>query len=77
MDIRQAFAANLRRLRHEKGFSQEALAHAAGINRSYMSRLETGSTYAGLQIVEKLAKTLRVEPILLIQTPARRRKGAG
>jgi len=47
MDLRQVFAANLRRLRHEKRLSQEALAHEAGINRSYMSRLERGASYAG------------------------------
>src|SRR3984893_2904114 len=31
MDLRQVFAANLRRLRHDKGLSQEALAHETGI----------------------------------------------
>ena len=41
-DLREAFAANLRRLRHAKGISQEDLAHEAGINRSYMSKLEKG-----------------------------------
>ena len=41
-ELRGAFAANLRRLRHAKGSSQEDLAHEAGINRSYMSKLEKG-----------------------------------
>jgi transcriptional regulator with XRE-family HTH domain len=51
MDIRQVFAANLRRLRHDKGLSQEALAYEAGINRSYLSKLEKGASYAGLEIM--------------------------
>ena len=39
-DLRQAFAANLRRLRHAKGISQEDLAYDAEVNRSYLSKLE-------------------------------------
>jgi transcriptional regulator with XRE-family HTH domain len=70
--IRDIFAANLRRLRHLKGFSQEELAFAANINRSYMSKLEKAGSYAGLQIVEKLAGILEVEPAELLK-PARKK----
>ena len=66
-DLRQVFAANLRRLRHAKGLSQEALAHEAGVNRSYMSKLEKGATYVGLEIVGKLARVLGVEPAELLR----------
>jgi transcriptional regulator with XRE-family HTH domain len=38
-DLRQAFAANLRRLRHAKGISQEDLAYEADVNRTYLSKL--------------------------------------
>ncbi len=34
MDLRQVFVANLRRLRHAKGLSQEDLAYEAEANRS-------------------------------------------
>jgi transcriptional regulator with XRE-family HTH domain len=67
MDIRQVFAANLRRLRHEKGLSQEALAHDAAVNRSYLSKLEKGATYAGLEIIARLAAVLGVEPAELLK----------
>jgi transcriptional regulator with XRE-family HTH domain len=69
-DLRDAFAANLRRLRHAKGISQEDLANEAGINRSYMSKLEKGASYPGLEIIAKLATVLEVEP-------ARAAEGAG
>jgi len=69
-DLRQAFAANLRLLRHAKGISQEDLAHAAGINRSYMSKLEKGASYPGLEIIAKLATVLEVEPAELLRLPA-------
>ena len=54
MDLRDVFAANLRRVRREKGMSQEELADAASINRTYVSKLETGATYASLEIIGKL-----------------------
>jgi transcriptional regulator with XRE-family HTH domain len=47
MDLRRVFAANLRRLRWERGFSQCQLAAEAGMNRSYLSRLENGRNDAG------------------------------
>jgi transcriptional regulator with XRE-family HTH domain len=71
MDLREVFAANLRRLRHEKGISQEDLAYAAEINRTYISKLEKGVSYAGLEIIGKLAAVLEVEPSALLQLPAR------
>jgi transcriptional regulator with XRE-family HTH domain len=69
MDLREVFATNLRRFRHERGISQEDLAHTAGVNRSYMSKLEKGSSYAGLEIIGKLADVLGVEPADLIKRP--------
>jgi transcriptional regulator with XRE-family HTH domain len=35
MDLREVFATNLRRLRHEKGLSQDDLAYEAEVSRSY------------------------------------------
>ena len=57
----------MRRLRHARGISQEGLAHEAGINRSYMSRLEKGASYPGLEIIAKLATVLEVEPVELLR----------
>ena len=74
MDIRDVFANNLRRLRHAKGLSQEALADAAKINRTYISKLETAVTYAGLEIVAKLAAVLEIEPAELLARPAKRER---
>lgn len=62
MDLRGIFATNLRRLRHEKGLSQDDLAYEAEISRSYLSQLEKGAFYASLKIIGKLASVLKVEP---------------
>ena len=68
-DLRQVFAANLRRLRHAKGISQEDLAYEADVNRTYLSKLEKGVSYPGLEIIAKLADTLGVEPAELLMRP--------
>jgi transcriptional regulator with XRE-family HTH domain len=77
MDLRQAFAANLRRLRHAKGISQEDLAYEAGVNRTYLSKLEKGVSYPGLEIIAKLATVLECEPAELVRVvPAGRTRSA-
>lgn len=72
MDIRQAFAANLRRARHDRGLSQDDLAYEARVSRSYLSQIEKGAYYASLKIIERLAKVLRVEAADLLKMPNRR-----
>ncbi|MDE1939142.1 MAG: helix-turn-helix transcriptional regulator [Alphaproteobacteria bacterium] len=74
MDLRQVFAANLRRLRHERGLSQESLAYEADVNRTYISKLEKGVSYAGLEIIGKFAAVLVVEPAELLKLPPARPK---
>ena len=60
MDIRQRLAANLRRLRQSKGWSQEAFAHEAGLHRTYVSDLERGARNPTITVVDKLAEALEV-----------------
>jgi transcriptional regulator with XRE-family HTH domain len=74
MDLRQVFASNLRSLRHARGLSQEDLAHQADVNRTYMSKIEKGGTWVGLEIIDKLSTVLEVEPAELLRLPKRRSK---
>ena len=74
MDLRQVFAGNLRRLRHERGISQETLAYEADVNRTYISKLEKGVSFAGLEIIGKFAAVLNVEPAELLKLPPKRSK---
>jgi transcriptional regulator with XRE-family HTH domain len=69
MDLREVFAANLRRLRHAKRFSQDDLAYEAEVSRSYLSQLEKGAFYASLRIVGRIAIALDVEPAELLRVP--------
>ena len=67
MDIRQRLARNLRRLRHEHGWSQEAFAFEAKLHRTYISDLERGARNPTITIVEKLATALHVTASVLIE----------
>jgi DNA-binding XRE family transcriptional regulator len=72
MDLREVFATNLRRLRHERGLSQDDLAYEAEVSRSYLSQLEKGVFYASLKIVGKIADVLEIEPAELLKLPPKR-----
>ena len=71
MDLREAFAANLRRLRHAKGVSQDELAYEANVSRSYLSQLEKGTFYASLNVIGRLSEALGVEPAELLKIQKR------
>ena len=71
MDLRQRFATNLRRIRHERKVSQEGLAHDAGVDRAYLGRVERAVTYVGLEIIEKLATILEIDPAEFFRRPSR------
>ena len=60
-DGRAILAANLRRLRGQRGWSQEALAARAGIHRTYLSSVETGQRNIAIDNICRLAWALGVE----------------
>ena len=60
MDIRHRLGKNVRRLREEKGWSQEDYADRAGIHRTYVSDIERGRRNPTVTVVERLAKPLDV-----------------
>ena len=73
MQIREVFARNLRKARHEKGLSQEALAHEAEVDRTYIRALERGVYGATIDMVDKLATVLNVEASALLERPPKQR----
>lgn len=62
------FGQRVKALRIRTGISQEAFADSCGFARSYMSRIERGSSNASLDAIERLAKALHVEPWQLLVT---------
>jgi transcriptional regulator with XRE-family HTH domain len=63
MRLRERVARNLRRLRRDKGISQEDLADRAGVNRNYPGLLEREQYAASVDVLEKLAAALEVDPV--------------
>jgi transcriptional regulator with XRE-family HTH domain len=66
MDIRRQLARNVKRLRQTRGWSQEELADAAGLHRTYVSGIERGVRNPTITIVAVLAKALAVAPAELL-----------
>lgn len=59
------FAANVERLREERGLTQEQLGWAAGIHQTAIARIESGERRPTLGTVFKLAAGLEVPPARL------------
>lgn len=54
-DVQERFGDRLRQLRHGAGMSQEALAEASGLDRSYYGSVERGERNVALRNIEALA----------------------
>lgn len=63
MGLRQTVARNLKRLRREKGLSQEELADRAEVYRNYIGMIERAENAASVDMIEKLAGALEAKPI--------------
>lgn len=61
------FAGNVRRLRKERGLSQEELAEAAGVHRTYVGMIERGEKNVTIYNIERIAIALDVPPGSLLE----------
>jgi transcriptional regulator with XRE-family HTH domain len=59
--LRQRFGARVRELRGARGLSQEALADAAEMDRTYVGGIERGERNPSLENIARVAKALSVE----------------
>jgi transcriptional regulator with XRE-family HTH domain len=66
---RKAFGANLRRERKARGLSQDALAHYAGLHRTYVGSVERGERNISIDNIVRLARALGIEPAELLRRP--------
>jgi transcriptional regulator with XRE-family HTH domain len=59
-ELRRAFGEAVRLVRKGRGWSQEQLAEAAGLDRTYISGLERGTRNPALSTQERIAAALGV-----------------
>lgn len=66
-EARRRIAENIRKLRSERGLSQEGLAELADFHRTYVSQLERCVTNVSIDGLERLAMALEVDIRVLLK----------
>jgi transcriptional regulator with XRE-family HTH domain len=64
--IQKQFGMRLRALRLDRDISQEKLAFAAGMDRTYVNSVEQGNRNISLVNIVKLANALKIDPAELL-----------
>ena len=59
-DISKKFGANLKKIRQEKNMSQGDICRSLGVDRAYISNLESGKRNPTLATIKRLADALGV-----------------
>ena len=73
MDLKEAMAINVRRIRHAQELTQEELADLAGLSPRYLGSVERAVVSASVTVLGRLAEALQVDASELISVPRRRR----
>jgi transcriptional regulator with XRE-family HTH domain len=67
MSLGETVARNIRRVRRERGLSQEELASLVNINRNYVGMIERQENSPTIDMIERIAKALQVPPAQLLE----------
>lgn len=67
IDLKTLLGMAIKTQRISLGFSQEELAHRAGLHRTYVSDLERGARNPSIESIEKLASALQVSVAKLFE----------
>jgi transcriptional regulator with XRE-family HTH domain len=72
MDMRVLVGRNVKRIREQKGLTQERLADLSGFSQQYISGLENGRRNPSVVTVYEIAKALGVSHLDLLRSKGRR-----
>lgn len=61
MDIKKKFGEKVKKIRLDRGLSQEGLANEANLDRTYIPGIEKGERNVSITVIEKLAIALKVD----------------
>jgi len=65
---KKSLGKRIKAVRKAKGFTQEQLAESIGIDPKHLSRVECGINLPSIDLLTKIANTLKTEPFVLFQT---------
>ena len=66
MDVRRRVGRNIKKVRQDRGLSQEGLAFECGLHRTYISGVERGLRNPTVLVLEQIAKALRIPTARLL-----------
>ena len=67
MDLKDVLATNLRRIRNERGKTQEEMAYILGLSSRYLGSIERARVSPSVTLLGKFAVALKTDPCRLIQ----------
>jgi transcriptional regulator with XRE-family HTH domain len=68
MTLKKICVRNLKEFRKKEGMSQMKLAEYCGTSASYIGEIEIGRKFPSMDLIEKIAKILRIEPYLFFKS---------
>lgn len=69
-NLKEIVAINVRRLRHDKGWTQEDLADRVGLSARYVGQIERAQASMSVTVLGRLAEALKVEASELVKRRA-------
>jgi transcriptional regulator with XRE-family HTH domain len=69
-DLKEIVATNVRRLRRDKGWTQEDLADRVGLSARYIGQIERAQESMSVTVLGRLAEALKIETSELVKGPS-------
>jgi transcriptional regulator with XRE-family HTH domain len=66
-DLKDIVAINVRRLRHDRGWTQEDLADRVGLSVRYLGQIERAQASMSITVLGRLADAFRVDAAELVR----------
>jgi transcriptional regulator with XRE-family HTH domain len=71
-DLKEIVAINVRRLRYDRGWTQEDLADRVGLSPRYVGQIERAQASMTITVLGRIANALEVEAAKLVTRPRSR-----
>ncbi|KXU32398.1 transcriptional regulator [Sphingobium sp. 22B] len=72
MDLKIVLSTNLRRIRYERGYTQEEMSDRLGISLRYLGSIERAKVSPSVTLLGRFAAALKIKPCDLITEAERK-----